>query len=413
MNLMSGCSIETLLHHHEGLVSSPPEFREIAKLGETLTIISDPFALPLDNNELLAFSLHLGLPPEQASMAQSAIANTGFTRRFISFHPDERPDPVEQLDRASTNGAILLKEILSVHGWDKPDIFIDTSAFLPTSLNQHILEKAGFNPDQIYSRSYRFACAGAVTAFIDCLSDPSLRDARIVIAAIEPLSQLIDRVPYTSPKSLTIPAIFGDGNALLAFSPKDFHLDTAMVLVQPDGGVIKLKTQYNYPTTPLDTTSIPAHYHFAGGGESILHHSAVGAYLDIAEPLTGSTISMDGIRTGLFFGDHTSQLIIELLNHFGNPQLLKHIGNNIILHPASEPVVNRIAKLLERNGYLDSPRLPFLMDQAREPNSSSATTLNRWRYMLQHEMVDPTLPILWIAPGAGSVIAGAIGHIKL
>jgi len=108
-------------------------------------------------------------------------------------------------------------------------------------------------------------------------------------------------------------------------------------------------------------------------------------------------------------------VMAELLNEYGNLNLLKELGNkNVIIHPASKPVVDRIAKLLRRNPqrFLDTPNLPFLMDKAKHSNSSSATTLNRWRYMIENDLIDPRLPMFWIAPGIGSAIAGAIGWIK-
>lgn len=108
-------------------------------------------------------------------------------------------------------------------------------------------------------------------------------------------------------------------------------------------------------------------------------------------------------------------MIADLLLENGDINLLRKLnGKNIIMHPASKPVVDRIAKLLRRSEhkFLDEPVLPFLMDAAQHSNGSSATTLNRWRYMIENNMIDTRLPMFWIAPGIGSAIAGAIGYIK-
>ena len=409
-------SIESLYNSRPELIRYQQELAKPVKLGEALTIVGHPFAQPFDNQDLLKLALEYGLPPSDIEAAQRVISTTGFTNRFFSRLPQQEMEVSEINDRTSTIGAILLKETLKANGWeDGIDVFIDTSAFLPETINREVLIKSGLNPDHIFQKSYRYACAGAVSAFIDCLSDPAMKDSRIVIAALEPLSQLLNRDHLLSPETISIPAIFGDANTLLAFSPKHFHLENKTVLIQPDGGVIKIQSLYDFKNTPSDPTSIPSHYRFQNQGESIFHHSTNGAFLDIPYPVNGSTISMDGMKTGFFFGDQTMAVMAQLLNEYGNLNLLKELGNkNVILHPASKPVVDRIAKLLRRSPqrYLDTPELSFLMDKARQSNSSSATTLNRWRYMIQNDLIDPQLPMFWIAPGIGSAIAGAIGWIQ-
>lgn len=392
------------------------EIGEPTKFGEALTIVGAPFGKPTNNETLLNMALNLGLPSSEIENAQRAIAATGFTNRYFSHLPEEKPDIELTIKRTVGIGATLLRETMKSHGWaDGIDVFIDTSAFLPTSINKEVLATAGLNPDRVVSRSYRYACAGAIGAFIDCLSDPALKDARIVIAALEPLSLLIDRSQFVSPKTLPIPSIFGDANTLIAFTPNRFHLNVKQILIQPDAGVIKLNTLYDFNQMPSDSSSIPKHYRFAGGGESIFRYSESGAYLNIEAPASGPSITMDGVATGFFFGDATTAVIVNLLKENGNLDLLKELnGKNIIMHPASKPVVDRIAKLLHRSEYryLDTPHLPFLMDAAGHSNGSSATTLNRWRYMIENDLIDADLPMLWIAPGIGSAIAGAIGSVK-
>lgn len=413
--LMPSKQIENLSHYQEFeryLIEMEPP----TKLGEALTIVGHPFADPVSNFDLLNMAKSLGLPEHLYDQAESAIQTTGFTNRYFSRSPLEFADPAKAFDRVTDVGAILLNRTLRAHGWeDGFDVFIDTSAFLPTSVNHTVLQKAGFTPDTIYSRSYRYACAGAVGAFIDCLSDPDMAKARVVIGSLEPLSLLLDQDQFTKPGSISFPAIFGDANTFMAFTPERFHLQEKQILIQPDGGVIKLVTDYNFEETPSRPESIPDHYHFANGGEHIFHHSADGAYLNIPVPDNGSSVSMDGKATGFFFGDKTTGLIMELLESFGNRDLLKELhGQNLIMHPASKPVVDRIAKLLYRGKYryLDTPQIPFLMDEARHSNGSSATTLNRWRYMIENDMINPDQPLFWIAPGIGSAIAGAIGWVN-
>lgn len=401
--------------NYPDLIRYQNEISEPVKLGEALTIVSHPFADPVDNDGLLQLALEMGLSESQITDVQKAIATTGFTNRFFSHFPDSEPDMGKAVDRSIKIGSILLKKTLEANGWqDGIDVFIDTSAFLPTHINKQILEGAGLKSNHVISRSYRYACAGAVGAFIDCLSDPSLKDARIVIAALEPLSLLNDRDTFLSPKGITIPSIFGDANTLLAFTPNRFNLQNKRVHIQSDNGVIRLKTLYNFEEEKMSAGSVPDYYTFGQGGAEIFRYSNDGAYLKVL-PSETDTISMDGMATGFFFGDQTTSVITGLLKENGNKDLLKELaGKNVIMHPASKPVVDRIAKLLYRGEYryLDSPSLPFLMDQARESNGSSATTINRWRYMIKNNLIDTRKPMLWIAPGIGSAIAGAIGTVR-
>lgn len=398
---------------HEFLLPNQ-EIGEPTKLGEALTIVGHPFGTPVSNDQLLSLALKLGLPESETEKARQKIATTGFTNRYSSIAPGEKPNSELAIKHTIENGAKLLKNIMKAHGWeDGIDVLIDTSAFLPNTINKDILYAAGLNPDNIFSKSYRYACAGAVGAFIDCLSDPTLRNARIVIAALEPLSFVIDRSQFTSPETITIPAIFGDANTLIAFTPNRFELNVKQILVQPDAGVIKLNTLYDFDGTPQD--AYPSHYKFGPGGKEIFHYSESGAYLKIESPGPDKPLTMDGVGTGLFFGDETTKVIKELLLENKTPNLLNELkGKNLIMHPASKPVVDRIAKLLWRGKekFLDTPNLPFLMDAAGHSNGSSATTLNRWRYMIENDLIDPRLPAVWIAPGIGSAIAGAIGRIK-
>ncbi len=391
------------------------ELGEPTHYGEALTIVGHPFAEPVGNQDLANLALAYGLPESGLESIKKAIAATGFSTRYFSHLPGQEFDQDKSLDRVSDIGALLLSETLKAKGWeDGFDLFIDTSAFLPTSVNQEILRKIGAKDGTVMSRSYRYACAGAVGAFIDCVSDPSLQDARVVIGALEPLSWLLNSKQFLSPETIAFPSIFGDANTFMAFEPSRFILDNKKIVIQPDGGVIRVETMYRHDRFASGKSQAPDYYEFQNHGEEIFNYSREGAFLNIPKPDNGSAVSMDGMATGFFFGDKTSQVIMDLLNTYGNKNLLNQLGGkNVLIHPASKPVVDRIAKLLYRNGrYLDKPELPFLMDKARYSNGSSATTINRWRYMIQNNMLDHHQPMLWIAPGIGSAIAGAIGWIN-
>ena len=146
----------------------------------------------------------------------------------------------------------------------------------------------------------------------------------------------------------------------------------------------------------------------------MFRYASSGAFLKLLSPGTDELVTMDGKATGMFFGDYSAELLISMLQKNGNNNLLQELdGKNLIMHPASRPVVNRIGRLLSRNKYISGHTLPFLMDEARQSNGSSATTFNRLRYMIEHDLIDPKKQMVWIAPGLGSVIAGAIGSVNL
>lgn len=390
------------------------EMGEPTKLGEALSIVGHHFGSPVSNEKLLEMAIGFGADSSQIEPLAKGIAATGFTNRYFSHFPEADFDLVSAMERTINIGALILKEAMRSKGWDGVDVFIDTSAFLPENINSEILEKTGLNPENIISKSYRYACAGAVGAFIDTVSNNDLKNARVVVAAIEPLSWLVDKSQFLSTPGIAFPSIFGDSYTAMAFTPGNFTLETKQVLVKSDGGVIKLHQMYDFDKNASEPSTTPSHYRFAENSEEIFSYSEKGAFLDIEKPDPQTKVTMDGIGTGMFFGDNTSKVIVELLHEHGNPVLLKELdGKNMIIHPASKPVVNRIAKLLKRGGYLETPELPFLMDKMGYSNGSSATTLNRFRYMIENDMIDTRLPVFWIAPGIGSAIAGAIGMIKI
>lgn len=384
-----------------------------ARLGEALTIVSHPFATPVDNEALLKLALENGLPPGQTKQAEQVIAATGFTKRYLSRFPDQDFDLETTLDRTTTIGALLLRRLMASKGWDDLDVFVDTSAFLPLSINRRILEKAGLDPDRVISRSDRFACAGAIAALGDILADQSLAQARVAIGALEPLSQTLSRRLFNTLDYLATPSIFGDDYAFAAVDPSRFQLQNLQTLVQPDHGVIKLRTLYDFASFQARPGQIPPHYRFGPGGREIFKYSPYGAILDIEPPGADITVLMNGVETGLFFGNQTSALIIEILKEYGNLNLLRELGSeNLIMHPASEPVVNLIAKKLQRAGFLDVRTLPFHMKSIGRSNSSSATTLVSLEHQINLGLINPQKPLLWVAPGIGSVITAGIGWVN-
>lgn len=381
-------------------------------MDNALVIVSNPFAKSTKNDELMAMARKAGLPEKETTEAKRLIATTGFEDHHWHHLPNRPHNPPEEIiARETTIGTLLLRQVMEAFGWDKIDSFIDTSAFLPSSINRQILEKSGIDPKTVTSRSYRLACAGLVTAFIDALADPRLKGKRLVIGTLEPLSELIGHDHLVN--NIAIPATFEDGHSFVGIDTSRFELMARRVSAQSDRGVIQIPTMYDYQNQEHNKDRIPPYYEINKSDGDLLRVSDQGVFLNIKEPRDGSTVYMNGARTGVFFGKETARVIDELLTSSGNRDLLRQLGRvNTFIHPASQRVGDEIAARLNERGLIDNKTLPFYLAKAERANSSSNTVVEHLRYMLENDLVDLNLPQLWVAPGIGSAIAAAIINLK-
>lgn len=386
---------------------------KVGKVDGAFAIAAHPFARRIGNEDLLALALQAGLPATNAENARSAISGTGFKARHLNHLPGHELNPEEALNRQAIIGAHLLRRTMEEMRWDEIDAYIDTSAFLPPTVNEQILDEAGLLGKRVRSISYRYACAGALTALVDTLSSSEYegRQARIVIGANEPLSWLMHQKHLSTLENLHIPALFSDGNAALAFDSSKFELQKKRVLVKPDGGVIRLTPDYASGDVIHDPTILPSYYHSAETNSQLLHFSNRTRVLEYQGPNDKDLqVSIDGMGTLRFFGSTTASEILALREQVPNVPIDGSL--NIILHPASEPVLKLISRKLQNSGATEIGELPFRMAEADLANSSSATILNYWLHMILNNQYYPHLPHLWIAPGIGSVTTTAIGNIK-
>lgn len=391
-----------------------PEVKE-AHLGDAVTITSHPFGREITNADLLRLAIESGLPENEIEKSKNKIESTGFTSRYMHCLPGEACENWQETDRATSIGAYLLRRALAKHpGWGGDiDVMAVTSAFLPIDINQEILEKAHLDSSKIKTVSYRTACAGAINALTDVLADPNLRGARLAIVSLEPLSLIIGKEHMIDSEKMPIPAVFGDDFAVTLIDTAKFQLTGLKTVVLPDHGVIRVNKMYDFKSIPNEPWNIPGHYELKDGASDIFRYSNEGVFLDLFPPDDGKTTYMDGVGTGLHFGDNTSSQIAELLTETGQRNLFEVLGEeNLIIHPASRPVVNRIAKKLTKAGLYNAKTLPFYMDAWRRSNSSSATTMVRWQKMIENGLINPQKPLLFVAPGVGSVIVTATANVK-
>ncbi len=398
------------LNRLESLSLPDPEI-EVNSLDGIITIASHPFAPPTNNDQLVQMALRLGLPEVDAVAAKKTIDATGFTTRYWSNSPEGVEDIPATMERTAQIGAKLLRTVMAEHGWDDLDVFVDTSAFLPTKINRLVLDAAGLDSDRIITHSYRYACAGSLGALVDLEANPNLRGARIVIGAMEPLSLLVDRSQFTSLETIAIPAIFGDDYAFAAVDLARLKIYHKKIRVQPDGGVIKLRALYDYDHQPETDLPIPDYYDFPNGGRDIFKYNRGGAFLNISDPEGITNASMDGKNTGLFFGDETSDVGIEVLTEMGDLNFIRNLGgHNFVRHPASYPVDRRIIKKFFLAKIIDNRDAPFIMGQIKRSNSSSASILINLQNQIRLGLVRPRAPFFLVAPGIGSAIVAAAGE---
>ena len=397
-------------NRQESLYLPDPEI-EVNSLDGIITIASHPFAPPTSNEQLVHQAISLGLPIADAPAAQKLIDATGFTTRYWSNSPEDEQNIPAALERTAKIGAKLLRTVMAQQGWDDLDVFVDTSAILPTAINHMVLEAAGLNADRISTRSLRYACAGFLSALIDLEAAKCFQKARVVIGAMEPLSLLVERSQFTSLDTIAIPAIFGDDYAFAAVDFDRFRIHHKKIRVQPDGNTIKLKTLYR-PDQAAETNSpIPDYYEFLNGGREIFTYGPNGAFVHIDDPVCGQNASIDGPNTGLFFGDETADVGQVLLTEMGDLNFIRNLhGYNFVRHPASKPVDQRIIKRMFLGKLLDTREPDFIMGQIKRSNSSSASIAINLQNRIRLGLIRPQAQFFFAAPGIGSAIAVAAGE---
>lgn len=330
------------------------------------------------------------------------INATGITARRTSR--DITPGHDQLIKRTTQIGAELVKAVMEQQGWDSIDCFFDTSASLPAEMGELVLSQAGINTEKVVTKPYRLACAGAVTAFVDSLADPQMRDKRVIICALEPLSRHLSPEQNTL-KRLSLPTIFGDDYAAIAYRTSDFEAVCPRTLIIYDGATIHIRTDYDLPQT--DENSIPEHYSFGKGGREIASISQRGFFLKIEEPKGDMPSEMDGMLTHQFFVRHT----IDVMDNVVDCARKQGVSvQKVIMHQPSlqvnRGIQNRAAKKAEAMKHLRIP--DFLLGKVGRSNSSSATTLVIWQHMAKTGYVSSDEPFLLSAPGIGGAITAAV-----
>lgn len=375
---------------------------EITKFGEA-TLASVACGTRVTNGDLLyEFKVRTNADPEQVKKAEELLEATGFTVRRASW--EITPSHDEILQRTTKIGAHLIKSLMKENSWDSVDAVFDTSASLPENIGKMVLEEAGLNPETTASKAYRLACGGAFAAVVDTLADPELRDKRVIVLALEPLSQHVKPSQCSSKDTLSLPTIFGDDFAAIAFNTSDFDVVAPRTHIVYDGAPIKFHADYTL--SPTDESSIPQHYTFGKEGRGISSITKNGVLLNIEEPENGIPSSMDGFKTFKFFVPETIAVIKDVVER------AQAQGINVeqaVMHQPSKKVNEGFQRQAGKIDTLKDLHIPdFLLGEIERSNSSSGTSLVIWQHLARDGRLDPKKPFLVCAPGIGSAISAGV-----
>lgn len=386
----------------------------------------------IDISTLIGWAVASGLPPTQREDAFRLIEDTGFPNRLISeaFQNPRTQEEVEQ--HAAEKGAEALTQVMSAMDWPMRSLgaYFDTSSTLDVGHGRLVLEQAGFSTEEIQKVklcSYRLACGSFPCALMDVLSDPTLQNMPVVIGSNEPLDSLLEPDMFTTLEDLVIPGIFGNKYTAVGFIPNRLELKYKEAVIIANS-VIRVKTYYDFTGLQHDPSAVKPWYRFREpSDQSVLKVTDEAVVLEQKAPPDGRRWTIDGRATGTFFGDETARRVREMLTETENPNLIRDLCQvdfpdtgsgkikkmNLVIHQASAPVIRRLARELYKAGSIDSRKhLPFLMGLIGESNSSSATTPTVLQYLLEHNLIDSKDDIVFLAPGAGAVIASCIVRFR-
>lgn len=349
------------------------------------------------------FRQRSGDDSEKIRKAEELLEATGITERRASWEITSNLDQI--VDRTTQIGAHLITSLMKDRGWDTVDAVIDTSASLPEDIGKKVIAKANLNPNSTVSKAYRVACAGAIAGLVDTLADPEMKGKRVIVCALEPLSQHVKLSQCTLEDSaLSLPAIFGDDFAAIAFDTADYEIIAPKTHIVFDGAPIRFYQDYNL--SPTNPNSIPPHYTFGEGGRQISSISENGVLLAIQRPENNMPSAMDGYKTFKFFVPETMAIIEDVIKKAHAEGI--HV-RQAIMHQPSKKVNEGFQRQVKRTDTLRDLMIPdFKLGEIGRPNSSSATSLVIWQHLAKEGEVNPNEPILICAPGIGSAISAGV-----
>lgn len=344
-----------------------------------------------------------GTNPKSRQDVERLMQASGIKMRYSS--KEIAKDPAQVLEMAAEIGGRLTRVVMAGQGWDSIDYFVDCSSTLPVDIGRRVLGSAGLEIEGVTVKPYRAACAGAVMAFVDTLADEKLQDKRVVICAMETLSQLIACEHFSSDlENVSVPLIFGDDYAAIAYRPSDFQLVSAQNRIVYDGAPTRFNTDYEIPRGARCDAN--GYYVFGNGGRENINVSDDGVFLNIHKPTGGLPFEMDGRATAKFFIRET----VDVIKQVYEDALRRGVSvKKVIMHQPSLRVTDGISRRIRADATLKDLELPdFILGDIERSNSGSATTLVVWQNLVKRKFIDPGEPFLICAPGIGAAISAAV-----
>lgn len=351
---------------------------------EELSIAYAGWGKPVTNGDLSSRFSPEVLASSGIKDFKSFMAETGINMRFSSPIPRTlRANRDEIREEMIEVGTALIQRVLSGNGWNGADqIYITTSTPMDEEglWTKEIARRCNIQPDAVNLRL--LACDGAAAALLDVMSIKELKNAKVVIAAIEVLGEATDQ--YGRPKEAVI---FGNGAAAMAFRPRSFRFFNGGTVINHDtNGVLSSPLIYDLPKNRIQN---PPQYRVMDGGENVFACSGDAVVLTLPRPQDPEYdyLVMKPMATAAYFGRLVPQVQIEVLKAYYDKygkrtksgEFRKDtVVDLIVSHQPSKGVKQlvetRLAKLLEE-AKLPPVRTPWVLDKAGMSNVSSATIL--------------------------------------
>lgn len=405
--------LERLIPRESNLFS----LKEVVSLDEHMAIAYGAWGEPVDNQELIKKFVGGNLNGEIAEMIKASRINV----RHHTLLPElrEREDSLVAEDHVEI-GARLTRESLRANGWEKADLLVVAVSTPPCDdFEKKIAERAGLTNAE--TRLYCLACNGAIAALHDILRDDELKDSRVVITAVEELSrgvnfeELSRRVESGEEVDIDMAAcaaIFGNGAASLAFSPKNIELLAGKTVIVPDKkGVILLPKRYALPE--VEGQEPPDWYDLGKEGADKLFSYTPEMVIQQLPETDFDYIKMKGVGTAIFFAKHVPPVVRDVLGEYYQ-QYSRPVTVGISHQPSGvvwEILSRRIKKILKG---LNNPamEIPWVLDMVGMGNVSSATTFLAWAQLEKEGRLPKGEPFNITGFGVGASVTSMVVRLK-
>lgn len=384
--------------------------KEKVRLGKDMVVVYGVWGREFDNEQLMNFVKDR--PEKEQKLIDDMIKGTGITKRHHTWPPRSRKRHSSLINEEQvTVGAKVTREALAANGWDKVDLLIVTaSAPLSDDFAEQIAERAGLANAE--TKLYCLACDGAIAALHDVLRTDELKESRVGITAVEGLSSGVNFNP--GEVDITCAAIFSNGAASFAFSPKNIELLAGKTVIVPDEyGVIRMPKTYSLPG-PEERLAPPPWYELEPGAEEKFAFTPNRVMMEIPEA-DSDYVQMDGFRTAKFFARVVPPMIRSLLEEYYQDRLSRLKTMLGVFHQPSAGVLglaNKGIRRILKNAGLPELNVPWVLDRVGMGNVSSATTPLTWAQLKKEGRIPKGEPFNITGFGVGASLTSMVVRVN-